>query len=73
MAVRLSASRAGLPLPAGIFLVFIYVRGRVEPKDILRLEELGQLKNSMTSSGIGPATFQLVAYCLNQLRYRVPH
>jgi hypothetical protein len=38
----------------------------------MRLEGLRQLKNSMTSSGIEPATFQLVAYCLNQLRYSVP-
>jgi hypothetical protein len=28
---------------------------------IVRLEGLGQLKNPMTSSGINPATFQLVA------------
>jgi len=26
----------------------------------------------MTSSGIEPATFQLVGHCLNQLRYHVP-
>jgi hypothetical protein len=37
------------------------------------LEGLGQLKNLMNSSGIEPATFRLVAYCLNQLRYRLPH
>jgi hypothetical protein len=36
------------------------------------LEGLGQLKNPVTSSGIKPATFQLVARCLNQLRYRLP-
>jgi hypothetical protein len=35
------------------------------------LEGLGQLKNPMTSPGIEPATFWLVAQCLNQLRYRV--
>jgi hypothetical protein len=38
----------------------------------VRLEGLVQLKNSMASSGIEPATFQLVAECLNKLRYRVP-
>jgi hypothetical protein len=37
----------------------------------VRLEGLGQLKNPMISSGIEPATFRLVAQCLNQLRYRV--
>jgi hypothetical protein len=36
------------------------------------LEELGQLKNSVASSGMEPATFRLVAQCLNQLRYLVP-
>jgi hypothetical protein len=29
----------------------------------VRLEGLGQLKNPVTSSGIEPATFRLVAYC----------
>jgi hypothetical protein len=38
---------------------------------IVQLEGLGKLKNPMTSSGIEPATFRLVAECLNQLRYRV--
>jgi hypothetical protein len=36
------------------------------------LEALGQLKNPMMSLGIEPMTFQLVAQCLNQLRYYVP-
>jgi hypothetical protein len=38
----------------------------------MRLEGLGQLKNPATSWGIDPATFRLVAQCLNQVRYRVP-
>jgi hypothetical protein len=37
----------------------------------MQLQGLVQLKNSPTP-GIEPSTFQLVAYCLNQLRYRVP-
>jgi hypothetical protein len=37
----------------------------------VRLEGLCQLKRPVTLSGIDPATFQFVAQCLNQLRYRV--
>jgi hypothetical protein len=37
----------------------------------MRLEILGQLKNSMSWSGIEPATFRLVAQCLHQPRYSV--
>jgi hypothetical protein len=40
-------------------------------KAIVRLEGIGTLKNPMTSSGIEPVTFRLLAYCLNQLRYHV--
>jgi hypothetical protein len=68
-----SALRAGRLLPSGRFLVLISVRGWVDPRAKVWLEELGQLKNRMTSPGREPATFRLVAsQCLKQLRYRVP-
>jgi hypothetical protein len=61
-----------LPLtPPGRFLLLISVRGWVNPRAIVWLEGLGKLKES-TSLGLEPATFRLVAYCLNQLRYHVP-
>jgi hypothetical protein len=59
MPVRLSASLSGRPLPPEKFLVLISVRGWVDPRAIVRLEGLGQLKNPMISSGIEPATFRL--------------
>jgi hypothetical protein len=58
MVVRLSALRTGRPLPQGIFLLLIYVRGRVDPRAIVRVEGLCQLKNAMTSSGIETADFR---------------
>jgi hypothetical protein len=60
MAVKLSALRACRPLPAGRLVVLIPVRGRVDPRAIVLLEGLGQMKNAMTSSGIESATFRLV-------------
>jgi hypothetical protein len=70
---RLSALRAGRPLPPGRFLVLVSVGGWVDSRAIVRLEGLGQLKSPIISSGIEPATFRLVAQCLNQLRYHVLH
>jgi hypothetical protein len=71
MAVRLSALRADSPLTPGRLLVLISVRCLVDPRTIVWLEGLGQLKNAITSRGIESATFQLLAQCLDQLRYRV--
>jgi hypothetical protein len=70
MAVRLSALRTGHPLPPGRSLVLISVRGWADPRAIVPLEGLDQLKNPMASSRIEPPTFRLVLECLNQFRYR---
>jgi hypothetical protein len=72
MTVRMSALRASCPLTSGRFLVLISVMGRVDPRARVPLEGLGKLKNPTTSLGIEPATFRLVAQCLNQLRLLRP-
>jgi hypothetical protein len=59
MVVRLSALRAHHRLPPAMSLVLISVR--VDPRTIVRLDGLDQFNNPVASSGIEPATFQIVA------------
>jgi hypothetical protein len=59
MAVR-SALSFGRHLPPIRLLVLISIRVSVDPRAIVRLEGLSQLKNAMASSGIELATTRKV-------------
>jgi hypothetical protein len=71
MAMRWSARNAGRPLAPSTFLVLILVRGSVNHRITVQLQELGKWKIIMTSLGIERATCRFVAKCVNKLRYRV--
>jgi hypothetical protein len=60
MAVKLPALRSGRSLPPERFLILISLRGWVDPRAIVRLEGLAELKYPMPLSGIESATFWLV-------------
>ena len=53
------------PLPPGMFLVLIFTRGWVDPRDMVRSEGNMSLKNPVTPPGIDPGTVRLVAQRLN--------
>jgi hypothetical protein len=62
MAVSFAASRSGGRIyPTGRFLVLISVRGSVDPRAIVQLEGLYQLKNPVATLGIETTAFRLVA------------
>jgi hypothetical protein len=60
-----------LPFICRRFRLFIFVSGSANHRVTVRLEGLGQLKVTVTSSGIKPTTFRLVAHYLNHLSYWV--
>jgi hypothetical protein len=71
MAVRLSALCASCPSTPRRSLILIPVRCWVNPRAIVQLEELGQLKNPVTSR-TEPMTYRSETKCFDQLCYYMP-
>jgi hypothetical protein len=69
MAVRLSALRAGRPLPQEDSWYSFLLEAWVDPRAIVRLEGLGKLEKS--NDLIGNGTRDLNGLCLNEVGYRV--
>ena len=53
------------PLPPGMFMVLIFTRGWVDPRDMEMSEGVMSLKNPVTPPGINPGTVRLVVQRLN--------
>jgi len=70
--VRMSALRTGHLYPQETSLVFICVRGWVDPRATMRPEWLRQWDIPTIPSRIERAICRLVVQFLNQLRHRVP-
>jgi hypothetical protein len=70
MSVR-SALRAGRPLPPGIFLVLISVRGS-RPQGHSAAGNIRSIEESNDHIRIEPATFRLIVECLNQYATACP-